>query len=237
VPRIRTVDNRRTASLTPCPMIQAYLIGLSSTSRFVSFNSFINTNQWPCQTEGAWNLEESRGSGGKGPLSVFLSAASYRCILDNPETGPGTAIGPSSSPGPSAAPTGATRPPGNLLLATSTSSNGPSKYTSTSTPSWVSTSDTGAIVGGVIGGIALIGIIIITIVYIRRQRNESPCAASSAWATPSAPLVVDVLPQSPTEYEGKKALSDDGTFASSFLPGSPVTSVRAYVRVLVPLSY
>jgi len=92
-------------------------------------------------------------------------------------------------------------------------------------------------VGGVIGGIALIGIIIVSIVYIRRQRNESPYAASSACAAPPGPLVVDVSLQSPIEHEGKKALSDDGTLVSSTMPDSPVASTRVYVRVFVGFSY
>jgi len=134
----------------------------------------------------------------------------------------------------------------------------PSASASTSSPSPSPspsrTSNTGAIVGGVVGGIALIGIVIVSIVYIRRQRSESPYATSSAYVAPDTPFVVDasqqsptvqisqqspivqVSPQSPTEDEGKKALSDDGTLASSYMLDSPVISSTVYVRVFVPVA-
>jgi hypothetical protein len=108
------------------------------------------------------------------------------------------------------------------------------------TPSPGRTSNTGVIVGGVVGGIAVIGIVIVSVVYIRRRRNESPYAKSSAYVAPSAPFVVDfsqqsltvpVSEKSPTENEGEKALSDDETLVSN-APDSPVILPTVYVRVL-----
>ena len=171
------------------------------------------------------------------PFSVSLSAASHRCVLAIPGVAPGQQIGAPIFPSPAGTPVMAAK----LIIVTPTTYPLiPSMYPTSSpspTPSPDRTSDTGVIVGGVVGGIALIGIVIASIVYIRRWRNESPYATSSAYVAPDTPFVVDVSQQSPTEHEGEKALSDDGTLASSSMPDSPATSMKVYVRVFVILSH
>jgi len=155
------------------------------------------------------------------PFSVFLSAASHQCVLVYPEKTAGDFITASSTPAATStsARNGATTstsvtgiisaPSQSAVLLIGTpfagppiSSTHPPTSTSTSspspTPSRDRTSDTGAIVGGVVGGIALIGIVIVSIVYIRRQRNDSPYATSSAYIAPSTLFVADVSQQSPT---------------------------------------
>ena len=229
-------------------MAQSYLVGLSSTSLFVSFYLYFPDTNRLTTVRASWRIIGTPTilcpPVVRFPFSVFLSAASHRCILDSPEIGPSTVIGASSTL--PASPSASNRPSSSqpsgavpLLIVTSTSfPDIPYEYPPTSSPSISSTSNTGAIVGGVIGGIALVGIIIVCIVYTRRRRNGSPpYAASSACAVPPAPFVVDVSPQSPIEHEGKKALSDDGTLVSSIMPDSPVSPTRVYVRVFVPLSH
>ena len=171
------------------------------------------------------------------PFSVSLSAASHRCVLDQPEIVPGHVIGNPNLPSPSG--TQPVKAAKFLIITPSTYPPIPSMYPTSSPSPTLSrdrTSDTGVIVGGVVVGIALIGTVIASIVYIRRLRNESPYATSSAYVAPDTPFVVDVSQQSPTEHEGEKESSDDGTLTSSSMPDSPATSMKVYVRVLVPLS-
>src|SRR5712691_12282031 len=116
-----------------------------------------------------------RASVVRDPFSIFHSTASHRCILDTREVVPGEVIGnPISSPAvqPVTPPTAkllivtpSAYPPITSMYPPTSSPYIPSTYPSASastsspspSPSPSRTSNTGAIVGGVVGGIALIG--------------------------------------------------------------------------------
>ena len=86
--------------------------------------------------------------------------------------------------------------------------------------------------GGVVAAVVIIAIAIFGVIYMRRrQRRNSPYGVSSVTAPLSAPLVLDG--ELPTHSGARRAMSEDGTIASSSMPpDSPVTatSMRIYVR-------
>lgn len=84
----------------------------------------------------------------------------------------------------------------------------------------------GAIAGGVVGGVAAISIAVVAVFFfLRRQRSKAP---------PST-YAVGGVPQ-PQMDEYRQPLSDDGTgaYVPSSAPGTPVTSMKLYVRIFVP---
>jgi len=158
---------------------------------------------------------------------IFSLPSSHLRSSDSPEIGPGELIGASNSSSTRAGSTTQTAPATGLPASTTSPPSSP-----TSSSSRSSSSNTGPIVGGVVAAVAIIAIVILGIIYLRRRRHRnSPYAASSVTAPPSAPLVLDG--GLPTHIGGRKAMSEDGTIASSSMPpDSPVTatSMRIYVR-------
>jgi len=172
--------------------------------------------------ENNWNLQSSMAAG------------------DSPEIGPGQLIGGSA---PSTTPIGTPTqsPPATGFPATTTPtsmSNSPgltpssipsSSPTSAASLSRGSSSKTGPIVGGAVAGVAVIGVVILVIVYLRRrQLSNSPYGVPSVNVPPAAPLAYQGDLQTPNEP--RRAMSEEGTVASSSPPHSPVNSgsMRVY---------
>ena len=91
------------------------------------------------------------------------------------------------------------------------------------------TSNTGAIVGGVVGGVAAISIAVAVIFfYLRRRRSRAPSAAAPGVGASQPPM-----------DEIKQPLTDEGTNTGSSLPGTssmpgtPGAPMRLYVRVFI----
>jgi hypothetical protein len=124
---------------------------------------------------------------------------------------------------------------GTSATTTTTTTNGQSTSTSTSTSSVVPTpppspypppsgkaSNTGAIAGGVAGGVVAVSVVVGLLFYFLRQRTR-PQAPSSAFdgGTPAPSMSYMSHLHQPQ--------SDDGMTA--YMPGSPVTTTKLYVRV------
>jgi len=152
-------------------------------------------------------------------LSLFgLGDASHLRIPDSPEIGPGAFIGVSTIFTIGA--TTSTSPSPTVFPAVTTSS--PS-LTPTSSPSVgsSSSSNTGAIVGGVIGGIAIVAVAVLGSLYLLRQRARGP----------PAPLAFDG--DSPPD-RAKRQLSDEGHYVSSHTLEANMPPMTGYVRGFVP---
>lgn len=136
-------------------------------------------------------------------------------LLDSPEIGPGGTVG---FPGSSFT----TTPTGGSPPATTTHSS----PLPTTSRSGGSKSNTGAIAGSVIGGIAIISIAVLGALYLRRQH---PNAASAV-------LELDGISQ--PRNEDRNVLSEDGTRVSPSIHETPVPPVRRpYVCGLVSLHH
>jgi hypothetical protein len=89
-------------------------------------------------------------------------------------------------------------------------------------------SNTGAIVGGVIGGIAAISIAAAAIFFYLRRRRSRARSAATPGVGASRPPVDEI----------KQPLTEVGTITGSTLPGtspgSPAPPMRFYVRVSIP---
>lgn len=151
-------------------------------------------------------------------------------LIDSPELAPGTLLGPS----------GATvSVTGSGSHGTSTSSGDSSTGVPTPTPTKKS-SNTGAIVGGVVGGVAAISIGAFGVVFflLRRKRSQAPTAAPGFGA--SQPPMDEI--QRPLTDEGMYTASSlPGTVSSppgtmSSLPGTPIVPMRLYVSVSCPIT-
>jgi len=140
-------------------------------------------------------------------------------VGDSPEIGPDALIGISSSF--TTGPTGASNPTvyPAITSVTSFSSSQPLPANSTVTPSASSGGgpDTGAIVGGVLGGIAVISVAVVGAVYRFRQRVKTSPAA----------FVVGDAPQPRNQV--RSPLSDDETRASFSMREAPIPSMRDHV--------
>ncbi|KAH9970053.1 hypothetical protein BJV74DRAFT_867515 [Russula compacta] len=126
---------------------------------------------------------------------------------DAPEVGPGGALGPSSV-------STATRATGTTTRSTS-AGNSPSATPGASSNGGSSSSNAGAIAGGVVGGITAVSIAGVAVFYLRQRRLK----------TASTPLTtqfqMDQVPQ-------PLPLSDNGTFAPSSDPESPMALMKLY---------
>jgi len=146
--------------------------------------------------ENSWNVNKSMAIG------------------DSPEIGPGETIsGLSASASTTAQSTGTSPNPTVFSGASSASAS------RTPTPT-KSSSNVGAIAGGVVGGVAAISIAVVAVFFfLRRQRAKAP---SSTYA-------VGGMPQ-PQMDEYRQPLSDDGTgtYIPPSTPGTPVTSMKLY---------
>ncbi len=196
-----------------------YLSGLSSTSQFVtsigmqllqhvlivhasSRMSGTPTNRWP------------------SVVGFFLSAlslvASNLRFSDSPEIGPGSLIGD----------------PGSVITTPTGTSSAATIFTgvASSDPSFFSSSrgsspNTGAIVGGVVAGVAVIAIAVLGFFYLRRRRTKAPTSA-----------FVDEGASPPHNDGAERKLLDDSTDASlstSEIQAS-IAPMRVYVRVSIP---
>ncbi|KAF8491360.1 hypothetical protein F5888DRAFT_1060208 [Russula emetica] len=165
----------------------------------VPFASGIRVPQWALidvTNESNWNPNKSYSVG------------------DDPELAPGAILGPS---GVSVAPTSSS------IASSPTTTSSTSSTISPTTPILVGhSSNSGAIAGGVVGGIAAISITVATVSLYLRRRPRAPSAAfDGAGASHWQPHMDDT----------SGPLSDGGTAAPSSLSGSPVT-MRFYVRIL-----
>ena len=108
-------------------------------------------------------------------LSVFPSAASHLPLLDTPEIGPGELInGSNSTTGPGTTRTASPNPTGLPVATPSSLSPSPSST------SGKSRSNTGTIVGGIVGGIAIIAAAVLGSVYLFRRRTKGPTVVNDA---------------------------------------------------------
>ena len=154
------------------------------------------------------------------PIFLTINVSPTSCFLDTPEQVPGVLLGPS----------GATvSASGTRSGATSSLFGGPS---STVGPTPASTSksnsNTGAIVGGAVGGVVIIALAAIAIGYfMRRRRPEAPAPVAPPAFGASQPPMDEI--QQPLTNE-VYAASIPGTIGSS-IPGTPGASMRIYVRV------
>jgi len=128
---------------------------------------------------------------------------------DGTEIGPGTLLGPGGTPiSSSTGPTG-----------TSTSSTSSS---STPVPASGHSSNTGAIAGGVVGGLAAIIVAIASMFFCRRGRHSQTTAPTSIDERPSGfNSLMDQVPRS---------MSGPGTIASS-MPDTDPSMLRFYVCI------
>jgi hypothetical protein len=138
------------------------------------------------------------------PMLSFPSryGLTFPIFIDSPEIGPGAVLSPSSSASPTNSPT--PLPPGG-------------------------SSNTGAIVGGVIGGVAAISIAVVAIFLYRRRRHSRAAPGVGASQSPTDDII------KPLTVEGTNTGSS--LPATSSLPGTPGASMRLYVRDCVPIPF
>ncbi|KAI9436123.1 hypothetical protein F5148DRAFT_25456 [Russula earlei] len=132
-------------------------------------------------------------------------------VGDSPEIGPGALIGnPSGST--STARTG-------TITAGSPSNTNTGSNSSLPTPSPTgSSSNTGAIAGGVVGGIAAISIAALAMFFYFRRRGTHEPSSTTAVGNSSQPYMGQIQP----------SLADEETVVPSSLPGTPVTPMKLY---------
>ena len=163
--------------------------------------------------------------GGKNPLGLSFLVTSHLGFLDGPEIGPGALIGTNASTsGAGSGPTGtnaatATNFPG-LTTAFPTGTSVPKSGDSPSSGTSKKSSHTAAIVGGAIGGAAVIAIAVVTIGLLSRRKRSTP---------PPGPYMNDVASQ--PLYDSQKPMSEVGTTAPSSTVETPVVPMKVYVRV------
>ena len=112
--------------------------------------------------------------------------------------------------------------PGVLITASATPS-----------PSGGSSPNTGIIVGGVVGGVAVIviAIAVVAIFFLRQRRVRASSDVIPAITEGTAPFSVSSAPQ--PMKQGRNALADNLTLGSLTTPDSPATSMGAYVSEFV----
>jgi hypothetical protein len=152
----------------------------------------------------------------------------HHTSLDTPELGPGAILGPSSSSvSASTGPTNAypsTLASSSSSYSTSSVSRDSSSGSATPIPIGGHSSNTGAIVGGVAGGIAAISIVIAALLfYLRLQRRHPPAPPAGNMQPSEYNPFMDQVP---------RPLSGQGTVASS-LPETTTSLPRPYVCVFV----
>jgi hypothetical protein len=142
-------------------------------------------------------------------------------FLDTPEINPGVLIGSTSS-------TASPLPGSTAVTSSHSSPSSGSDSSSAPTPSHSgsggSKAPIGAIVGGAVGGAAVIALIVLGIVFLRRPR-QSQVAPSAAFMVEAA-RPFNEPPQPPSTVT---------TPAPSSVPDTPVSTMRLYVRTFVIL--
>jgi hypothetical protein len=162
--------------------------------------------------------------------TLSLSFSHYQCLtptscfLDSPERGPGAILGTSGTTvSASGTPSGAT----SSLFGDSSST-----VTPTSSPSSKKSSNTGAIVGGAVGGVAVISLGAVAIAFFLRQRRpDSQAPVAPPFGGASQPPMDEIRPLAMDD--GYTSPSIPGTIGSSSMPGTPM---RIYVRVSCPVA-
>ena len=169
-----------------------------------------------------------------------LSFSHYQCLtptselLDSPEIAPGAILGASGASGAA----GATVPAsGTRSGATSSFFNEPSSNAKpTSSSKSKSSSNLAPIIGGVVGGVAVIALLVTTIAFImQRGRSEASAPVAPPFVGAYQPPM-DEIQQPLTVGDGYAASTIPGTIGSSTsIPGTPVSPMRIYVRVSCPI--
>jgi hypothetical protein len=193
---------------------------------------FFNDNIFTVPSTGSLREIGTQTSLSQSAVRTFsLSFSHYQCftptscILDTPEQAPGVLLG--SSGATVSATGGATS---SLFGETSSAVNPTSGTSSSSSPASKSSSNTGAIVGGVVGGVAVISLAAIAIFFFRRQRRpEAPAPVAPSVFGASQPPMDEV--QQPLTMDDRYTTSSfPGTIGSS-IPGTPGATMRIYVSV------
>jgi hypothetical protein len=140
------------------------------------------------------------------PLPPRYSHAHVICFIDSPEVGPGRILSPS---GPSASASGPTSAFGD-------------PFSITTTPAYTGrhSSNVGPIIGGVIGGIAVISILVAALFFYRRRRR-------SLVSSPVFEGDID-----PHMDQVSRSASSQGT-VSSYSPVTPTSLLRPYVHIFI----
>ena len=151
----------------------------------------------------------------------FLSQVSiFFFFTDSPELAPGAVL--ASGATVSASATGPVSPHSTV----------PDKFSSgTPAPTHTgSSTNVGAIAGGVVGGVVAISIAAAAIVFffMRRQRPQAPSAALPGVGPYQQPM--DEIQRPLTDYE-----TYTSSVPASSLPGTPIVPMRLYVRAFVLL--
>jgi hypothetical protein len=198
--------NRHAGSRTLSLPRYVFLSGFCLMSRYVAKFSFyrtVITTHSRTRTSGTpTNLIQSVVS----IVSPILSfppchGLTSAFLIDSPELGPGAVLGPSG---------------------VSTSS----RASPTRSPPGKSKSNTGTIVGGVVGAVTATTVAVAAIFfYLRRRRSRAPSTAA-----------LGVGASQPPVDEIKQPLTEEGTNTGSSLPGTSPMSPKVYVRVFIPNS-
>ena len=228
------------------------LDGPSSTSQFVAKSLFPANTHSTSQSDNTWSETNAIAVGGKNfsPLFPCRSHSPDCCLtlvfllLDSPELGPGTILGPagpfnpsSSSTGPSTSyppnsPSSSQAPVPSTSTAASISHTAGSSSNTTSPilgPGGYSVgghgSNTGAIAGGTVGGIAAISIVAVALVFYWQRRRSLAQSAPSTGDGQAGAYDPQVSP---------RPLSGHETVTSS-LPSPSTSQMRHYVRSRAPI--
>ena len=150
-------------------------------------------------------------------------------IIDTPEVAPGVLLGAS---GATVTATGSGAQSPHITSSASSAGTGDSSSPHpTSASTGGSSSNIGAIVGGAVGGVAAISIAVAAIFFfLRRQRPQAaPAVAAPGFGAFQPPM--DEI-QRPLTTDDVSYMASSQTVSS--MPGTPVASMRLYVRVFVP---
>ncbi len=150
------------------------------------------------------------------PLSLppLHTHASVLPLIDYPEVGPGRILGTSGT---------SVSASGSTSLSTF---GGPFSNTATPTPIGRHGSNEGviaAIAGGVIGGIAIISILVAVLFFYRRRRRSLA----------QSPVFDGDIALGSHVDQVSRSISTQGTVSSCF-PETPISQMRPYVRILDP---
>ena len=187
-------------------------------SQFVAEAFFLCSHtQSTLQNANDWNANQSYAIGGGNPLPFLRPLVTVLHVhltsLDSPEIGAGTILGPS---GPS----------------TSSSTGTTSSSSSTSPAAHIhsNSSNTGAIAGGVVGGIGAISILIAALFFGRRFYRQRGWGRQP---TPPTPSAIDERPSGFNSLMDQvpRSMSGPGTIASSLPDMASIQ--RPYVCVFV----
>jgi hypothetical protein len=129
-------------------------------------------------------------------------------FIDSSEAGPGRILGPSDPSVSASGPTSAFGGP----------------FSNATTPAFIGrhSSNRGAITGGVIGGIAVISILVAALLFLRRRRHSLV----------SSPVFDGDIAFGPHMDQVSRSTSSQGTVSSYFLE-TPTSLLRPYVHIFI----